>query len=677
MASGIDVANIALAEKREISGRPLPNDVTGNKYCAWYGVSAYWCAMFVSYVCNKAGVPENIVPKFAYCPDCITWARQNGRLYSKSQVISGSYTPRPGDIFLRDGHTGIIVSVDGNKFTTVEGNTGGSGAGARTVDSHTWTFSEGNYEYIFNPDYPDKTATYTTNSLKPQREETIYVPDGLGKYYTYMNWNTITNMDTEQGRLIKTAGKNYDADGYGIVGNRYTLAMTSTFGKIGDYVDVYMSNGRIIHGIIADEKSQEYTSWDNNPANKWGHENGQCIVEWVTNWNKHDNPPSDGTVLKVINLGNYFEYPEYASGNTESYMYSENSYADEDKEPVVVWNNRVKENIQPRLTALTNIVPSNKEISIYAENYEITSYTGNLSWKNTTSEIATTMSFETPKTDAKYISNLIYTPKCGDIIRMTTDKEVFRGVVIKVDDGDKNLNKYTAVDMGWYLNKTKQTYQFTQISASEAIKQICEDLYIPLILLTELTTVVSQIYFDKTVSEIISDILSKCSGTFYYDFIPEGLRVYRQGQLTAKPQLTIASNIKTVSSIDLMGNVSHSLSIENMKNSVKVTSQQDNVYTEITILQDRSSINRYGFLQEIVKIDPEKEDANATAKEYLSENNKESEKYSFEIVENMSSYTRAGEVLKINDCDYVIESTDHSIKQGRHYNKIDVRKVIV
>ena len=31
-----------------------------------------------------------------------------------------------GDIFLREGHTGIIVSVSGNSFTTVEGNTGGT-----------------------------------------------------------------------------------------------------------------------------------------------------------------------------------------------------------------------------------------------------------------------------------------------------------------------------------------------------------------------------------------------------------------------------------------------------------------------------------------------------------------------------------------------------------------------
>lgn len=139
---------------------------------------------------------------------------------------------------------------------------------------------------------------------------TIDVPDGLGKYYTYMNWDTITNMDTLQGQLIQQAGKHYDSEGYGRVGERYALAMTSTFGSIGDYVDVYMANGRIIHGILADEKDQ--TTAHGTPANMWGHDNGQSIVEFVTNWVGHDNPPGDGGVLKVVNVGNYFGNPSFA-----------------------------------------------------------------------------------------------------------------------------------------------------------------------------------------------------------------------------------------------------------------------------------------------------------------------------------------------------------------------------
>lgn len=135
----------------------------------------------------------------------------------------------------------------------------------------------------------------------------------------------------------------------------------------------------------------------------------------------------------------------YANPSLEEYAYSENSYAAEGEEQTVIWNNRVKENIQPRLNGITNIIPQNDELCIYVENNNISSYVGNLSWQNNISELATTLSFETPKTDAKYISNLIYIPKCGDVLRMVTDREVFRGVVISVDDGDKEVNQYTAV----------------------------------------------------------------------------------------------------------------------------------------------------------------------------------------------------------------------------------------
>ncbi len=56
-----------------------------------------------------------------------------------------------------------------------------------------------------------------------------------------------------------------------------------------------------------------------------------------------------------------------------------------------------------------------------------------------------------------------------------------------------------------------------------------------------------------------------------------------------------------------------------------------------------------------MKIDPEKENADAVAKRELNENSRESETYSFEIVEKYDSYTRAGEVITVDDTKYVIE----------------------
>lgn len=526
MASGVDVANKARAEMQEIGGQCGNN----NKYTHWYsdnvdniGYNFWWCAAFVTYVVRQCGVPTSVVPNYAYCPNCIDWARSRGRLYSKSQLTSGAYIPQPGDIFLREGHTGIIISVSGNQFTTVEGNTGGT-ENCRTVGSHTWTFSGGNYAYVFNPDYPDKVQ----------------------------------------------------------------------------------SNG------------------------------------------------------------------SYSSNGVESYMYSENPYSD-NSNASVVWNNRVKENIHPRMQSLAPIAPTG-QLTLYANDTDITKIAGNLAWKNSIYELATTMFFEVAKTDAAYLKDLMYTPQVGDIVRMVTNTEIFRGVITKVDDGDENSNKYTVVDLGWYLNKTSQTYQFKNIFVSDAIREICDDLSISIAMLPELNVNINQIYFDKTISDILTDILDRCYGDYNYDFVPEGLRIYRIGDLIAYPEFRVASNVAQAYSPEYKGSVSHSTSIEEMKNSIKITSEKDNVYTELMVLQNRELIDKYGFLQKIVKIDPEKENADAVAKRELNENSRESETYSFEIVEKYDSYTRAGEIIAVDDTKYVIESTDHSFKDGWHYDKLELRK---
>ncbi len=361
-------------------------------------------------------------------------------------------------------------------------------------------------------------------------------------------------------------------------------------------------------------------------------------------------------------------------GKNESYMYSENTYSDETKESSVVWNNRVKENINSKLQGLP-FVASNGELRVYCDDTDITAMVGNLTWKNSIYELATTMSFDMPKTDAKYISNLIITPKVGDIIRLGTDTEVFRGVILKVDDGDIDVNKYSIADMGWYLNKTTQTYQFKNITAGDAIKEICDDLSIPIAMLSELSTNINQIYFDKTISSIITDILSKCEGDFNYDFTPQGLRIYRIGDLIATPQVSVASNVAVRNATDYRGGVSHSISIEEMKNSIKITAEKDNVYKELMVLQNRELIDKYGFLQKVVKIDEEKENAETVAEAELESGSKLSETLSFEIVEKYNSYTRAGEIIELEGIKYVIESTDHSFKNGYHYTKMEIEKV--
>lgn len=112
-----------------------------------------------------------------------------------------------------------------------------------------------------------------------------------------------------------------------------------------------------------------------------------------------------------------------------------------------------------------------------------------------------------------------------------------------------------------------------------------------------------------------------------------------------------------------------------MYNSIKITSEKDNVYKELMVLQNRDLIDKYGFLQKIVKIDTEKENANTVAKRELNENAKVNETFSFEIVEKYDSYTRAGEVISVDGVKYAIESTNHSYKDGWHFDKLELSKL--
>lgn len=103
----------------------------GTKYGRWYaqytGVSYYaqngvpYCAMFVSWVFNKAGAKCAGLPA-AYCPYIVRDAQAAKKTVSVKNA-------KPGDVVLFDwdggvaDHVGIVESNHGSYLTTIEGNT--------------------------------------------------------------------------------------------------------------------------------------------------------------------------------------------------------------------------------------------------------------------------------------------------------------------------------------------------------------------------------------------------------------------------------------------------------------------------------------------------------------------------------------------------------------------------
>lgn len=105
----------------------FPPNSNKTKYGAWYGLDGVrWCAIFVSYVFDKAGLPLGHIdsPKgFHYCPSAYNFWKRTNRLTTN---------PQAGDIVLFDwdgdgwsDHTGIFNQwIKPNEtFTAWEGNT--------------------------------------------------------------------------------------------------------------------------------------------------------------------------------------------------------------------------------------------------------------------------------------------------------------------------------------------------------------------------------------------------------------------------------------------------------------------------------------------------------------------------------------------------------------------------
>src|SRR4051812_14273998 len=75
---------------------------------------AAWCAYFASWVTRQAGAPiGRHGAGIASSAGIASWAQRTGRWTHK---------PRPGEIAVFRGHTGIVVAVHGARMTTIDGN---------------------------------------------------------------------------------------------------------------------------------------------------------------------------------------------------------------------------------------------------------------------------------------------------------------------------------------------------------------------------------------------------------------------------------------------------------------------------------------------------------------------------------------------------------------------------
>ncbi len=121
-------------------------------YTSWYGLPGQpWCAMFVSWCANQAGILTEAdqkdypsVLKTASVSAMYKWFQANRRNLIPTAEPGSTNYPQPGDIAFINGtedHVGIVVSVSGNVVKTVEGNTTMSNGG-NGVTFQTYTIGD-------------------------------------------------------------------------------------------------------------------------------------------------------------------------------------------------------------------------------------------------------------------------------------------------------------------------------------------------------------------------------------------------------------------------------------------------------------------------------------------------------------------------------------------------------
>ena len=288
---------------------------------------------------------------------------------------------------------------------------------------------------------------------------------------------------------------------------------------------------------------------------------------------------------------------------------------------------------------------------------DILPYSNSLSWSSDVDTLGTQLSFDSIKDLAE-----------GQVVSLyETDKELIRGIVIKKTD-KTNTFSYVVQDYSFYL-RNKTLKQFNNMAASECIKSLITDAYL-VGNITDIPTLITQIYKDKTLDEIIEDILSKAQsdqGIYYFkEIVGNVLNVYRLEDMKIVPNI-------------IVGDYEIESSIENMKNDISVISSEEKYNSIVASASDETKYSWYGKLSDTVTVDADNvAQALNIAINKLNELNKIEKSTtvplvildeSVEIKANRYIYLHSGKLIGY----YFVKSAKHSLVDGLHKCDIDIK----
>jgi hypothetical protein len=224
--------------------------------------------------------------------------------------------------------------------------------------------------------------------------------------------------------------------------------------------------------------------------------------------------------------------------------------------------------------------------------YDITPLAGSIKWSGDIRQAARKLEvsrafgkdFYLPKYDVPLGSILILNGAAGEIIRAVAFS------VEKDTDGGYQVAGY---DHLVFMVKSTGTYKFKGIPADDIIRKLCGDFNITVGDIPSTGIPISVIMREQTIYDMCLIALtetSKRNGKKYQLRMRAGrLQVVEKGQQTVRWLITEGQNLSRVS---------YSESIEDMKNRIVITGDNDQV---LATVDDTALISQYGLLQEMKK----------------------------------------------------------------------------
>ncbi|CKH08510.1 Uncharacterised protein [Fusobacterium polymorphum] len=305
---------------------------------------------------------------------------------------------------------------------------------------------------------------------------------------------------------------------------------------------------------------------------------------------------------------------------------------------------------------------------------DVSDIIGNLTWRDTVDTLGVEVEFELPVNRYNKDFEFLYDITLGDPIQILNDKgEILVQAIIVTETPNGKITNFTAYDMAWYLNKSTVIKQFKKMIGNDCVKSLCKEIGIK-VEVSGLDTKIDKIYKDKSISDVIKDIIEQCSQfnskKFFIEFDNGTLKIMPYKKIKVFGQFEIQKD-KFININENIGGVSLTKSIVDMKNSVLVITENKGAIRTIGQEQDTKSIEKYGKLQQVVTLD-EKEfsKANLVAKNELKKLNRITEDFSIDVLGDDN--VKSGRVIDIDlplfnlKGEYLIKESNHTISNNIH-----------